>query len=259
MSERLDEVIEAITEVLREAATLAAFVRDRELQETNRQSLLKLDGEVEIAKQDFIEAGDEHAANVMLAYQCLADGIAEELSMWLALKDDNAAKAWGHLISAQEAIGAVQRTDIVFPDIQQHLQRLMLIERLVFPPQIYMSIGSIVHEVRCCICGSDYEECDHIAGNPYWGKFCSMIPGEIEPDHVALVDEPADKRCRVAFFADEGKKRDRMTWKLIDEPMEDRVVHGVLLAASGRWARMTFTMNMLEGREKSIIDKPLTR
>lgn len=85
-----------------------------------------------------------------------------------------------------------------------------------------------------------------------------MIPRQIEPDHVALVGEPADKRCRVAYFSDQGKKRSRMTWKLGDEDLEDRQIQGILMSPTGRWARMIFTTEMFRDPAKNMLGKPLT-
>lgn len=39
---------------------------------------------------------------------------------------------------------------------------------------------------------------------------CSRTQG----NHVAIVDYPADKKCRVVSFAAEGGKRNRMTWRI---------------------------------------------
>ena len=41
-----------------------------------------------------------------------------------------------------------------------------------------------------------------------------IIVEDLEADHVALVDIPADKRCRVISFETKEGYRNRMTWKL---------------------------------------------
>jgi hypothetical protein len=258
MSDFLTDTVKSFGAVLEGCSNLLFLVRDKDLQGEAYNDLVKLDAEAESVKEVLIKAGNEYGANVMLAFQCAADSLAEELLMWLALKADDPEKAWAHLILAQEAAGGVVRTKISLGESQRRIERLLLLEKLLFPSQIFMSIGSVVHGADCSICGADYDQCSHIAGQPYGGYFCTMIPGEIEPDHVALVNEPADKRCRVAFFSDEGKKRNRMTWKLGSEDLAERTLEGILMAATGRWARVVFTLEMLQGSSDSILDKPLT-
>ena len=51
------------------------------------------------------------------------------------------------------------------------------------------------------------------------GKFCTVRLIASAVDHVALVDDPADKRCRILKFSAEGGYRNRMTWLI--EPSDD--------------------------------------
>ncbi|MDD3381663.1 MAG: hypothetical protein PHD68_10735, partial [Rugosibacter sp.] len=67
---------------------------------------------------------------------------------------------------------------------------------------------------ECSICGGDYDDCDHLIGRPYMGRFCYIIARDISLDHVAIVKEPADKRCRVERFNVDGGVRNRMTWRI---------------------------------------------
>jgi hypothetical protein len=72
----------------------------------------------------------------------------------------------------------------------------------------------IVRHQECSICGSEYGDCDHLAGKPYWGKFCYIIAKDFEPHHIAVVRNPADKRCRIMGFSVDNGERNRMTWKV---------------------------------------------
>ena len=96
--------------------------------------------------------------------------------------------------------------------------RLDAIEKLVFPPQIFLSTGMIVRSEICSICEKDYADCEHLVGMPYWGRFCFRRLKDIRPDHVAIVEEPANKLCRLTHFSAEGGMRNRMTWRI--EPSE---------------------------------------
>jgi hypothetical protein len=50
------------------------------------------------------------------------------------------------------------------------------------------------------------------------GQFCHIIARDLSLDHVAIVTNPADKRCRIQQFDDEGGSRNRMTLRI--EPKE---------------------------------------
>jgi hypothetical protein len=92
----------------------------------------------------------------------------------------------------------------------------------------------IVQSQKCSICGEEYENYEHVKGRPYIGKFCivSLIPPAV--DHVAIVDNPANKRCRILKFSTEGGYRNRMTWVVEPrdntgkEPSESFTVEGIL-------------------------------
>lgn len=51
------------------------------------------------------------------------------------------------------------------------------------------------------------------------GKFCEVIHRNIRADHVALVDVPADKRCRIVSFKTSNGYRDKLCWEV--EPYKD--------------------------------------
>jgi hypothetical protein len=258
MSDPFSAEIEGFNAILKKASNLLFMARDAGLQHDALIDLQGLDHRAEALKQDAIAASEEALANLLLGFQCAADSFAEEIQMWLSMKDGDPERAWVHLVAAQEAAAAVIRTRANFGEDGDRSTRLLVIEKLLFPPQLFMSIGALVSGADCSICGEDYEDCDHIAGEPHWGRFCAMIPRQIEPDHTALVRDPADKRCRVAFFSDNGQKRNRMTWALSDETMEDRTFQGVMAAATGRWSRLVLTTEMFKDQAEAMPGKPVT-
>ena len=250
--------LEKMARVIAEGNNLRFLARETLLQAEQIKQLEDLDIEAEALKDMRIAAQDEDGANALLGIQCLADCQAEELRMWIQLKAGQPEDAWSHLILAQEAFGGVRRaTRDIVGDADNEKSRLDILERFLFPPQRYLSIGLLVHGLTCSVCGEDYEKCDHISGRPYWGRFCAMLPQRIEADHTAIVDIPADKRCRIAFVSDGGRKRNRMTWALTEEPMDDRTISGILVAATGRWTRMVFTLEMLHQDPETLLEKPV--
>ena len=139
--------------------------------------------------------------------------------MWLLLKEGKPDAAWGELITAQMASVDAVRAHPGVAHLSEHNKRLEAIEELVFPPQVFISSGMIAGKQECSICGAEYGDCDHLVGKPYMGRFCYTIPKDLSLDHVAIVEHPADKRCRVKYYDSEGGRRNRMTWKI--EPKED--------------------------------------
>jgi hypothetical protein len=160
-----------------------------------------------------VGSSDEDYANLLLGCECVARSLFAELQMWLLLKQEDPDAAWDQLIEAQgQALWAV-RAHEGFKHLEHHHEKLQVIERVVFPPQVFLSAGLIVERQECSICQADYEDCEHIVGRPYMGEFCWRIARNVQADHVSFVEQPADKRCRVLAFEDEGGRRNRMTWR----------------------------------------------
>lgn len=53
-----------------------------------------------------------------------------------------------------------------------------------------VSIGTIVEQAECSICGLDPEDCVHISGRMYEGEECYRIIKKMGLDHVAIVERP---------------------------------------------------------------------
>lgn len=140
---------------------------------------------------------DENRANLFLGYECAIGSVRSELLMWVLLKRDMPNEAWGQLVAAQTACVDASRAHRGFIHCQQRLEDLNRYEKLLFPPQAFLSAGFISDRLDCSICGSIYAKCPHLRGAPYMGQFCEVNHRNPRGDHVALVDTPADKRCRV--------------------------------------------------------------
>ena len=179
-----------------------------------------------------VAAGDERWANFLLGCECRLKGVRAEISMWLSLKEEKPHEAWRLLVDAQGFTLDAMKADDGF-QLQPVIDHLAKIERVVFPPQAFMSAGMVCDYEECSICNGDYEDCDHIKGRPYMGEFCTVILFGCEPDHVALVDEPASKVCRVHTVSTLEGHRSKMTrlvepYKEGEGPPED----GSLLASA---------------------------
>ena len=221
-------------------ANLSYIVRDSELQREARADLSALAAKVEDWKKRAIVEQDENAANLFLGCECVIEALRAELNMWLLLKEGKPDDAWGSLVNAQMATRDAIRAHRGFSHLEARATRLVNIERVVFPKQVFLSAGLVVRRQVCSICGTEYEDCPHLVGMPYWGEFCRCILQDLRADHIAMVEEPANKQCRIVYFNAEGGKRNRMTWRVepgaIDDSADpDRkglMANAILLAAS---------------------------
>jgi len=77
----------------------------------------------------------------MLSLENLIEAMINELKMWIALKEDNPNEAWDFLINAQSAVRTAIRTHSIAIDLnaEEYMNRLHLLEKLLFPPQIFSS------------------------------------------------------------------------------------------------------------------------
>lgn len=180
------------------------------------QTLLKETVEL---KEKMIKIEDEESANTMLSLEYLLKAYINELKMLISLKEDKMNEAWQSLIQAQLSLrSSCQASDIVLGfDARNYVQKLFLIEKLFFPPQLFQSIGGIVESSKCSICNQEYGTCYHVKGRPYMGKLCCRIITSMKIKEVSLVDLPSNKLCRVTSFTDEDHWRDTMTWRIIDK------------------------------------------
>lgn len=58
-----------------------------------------------------------------------------------------------------------------------------------------MSIGILVRKSRCSICDREYIECNHIAGNEYSGKLCSVAILDTYVTDISIVASPVNPGC----------------------------------------------------------------
>lgn len=220
-------------------ANLSYIVRDTDLQRDALTELSALAAEVDDWKKRAISEQDNNSANLFLGCECVIEALQAELNMWLQLKEGKPEDAWNSLVTAQMATRDAIRAHRGFSHLEARAVRLVNIERVVFPEQVFLSAGLIVRHQVCSICGAEYEDCSHLVGMPYMGEFCRCILQDIQADHIALVKEPANKQCRIVNFNVEGGRRNRMTWRVEPSPIDNAdpdhqglMTTGILLAAS---------------------------
>jgi hypothetical protein len=212
--------IEEFNALIRECETFLFATRESALQRDASERMGSLLTHLHALKAEAIRMNDEDRANLLLGYECVAECLIHELTMWIRLKEGTPDAAWDSLVGAQMAAAAAARAHRGFGHLSRQAQRLEAIETIVFPPQVFISTGWIVGYQECSICAAEYGECGHVAGRPYMGKFCAIVAGDLKANHVAIVESPADKRCRITHFDVDGGRRNRMTWAV--EAVETR-------------------------------------
>lgn len=217
----LPDAVAEFNEIIQRAEILLSIARAGELQRAACEELERQAVTLKAEKSKAAAQGDEFLANILLGCECVNTAILSELRMWLALKEGRPHEAWDYLITAQEGAIAATRANEGFAHLHHHYERLEAIEKLVFPPQVFLSSGFIVESQECSICGGEYGDCEHLIGMPYMGRFCQVIARGVSVDHVSIVESPADKRCRIETFGVAGGKRDRMTWAITPDTKED--------------------------------------
>ena len=195
------------------------ITRDSDLQRDCIRTIAGLQTQAADLKKQAAEAQDESVANLLLGYESVFTALAAEVDMYLLLKSERPDSAWDSLVSAQMAIADALRAHSAFSHLTRKLTNLEAIEHIFFPPQVFTSTGMIVKRQDCSICGKEYEDCDHLIGKPYLGEICHVVVRDCEIDHVAFVENPADKRCRALSFSTDEGMRNRMTWRI--KPYDD--------------------------------------
>lgn len=206
------EIITGFAALLEQVEPLLFLARDRKLQEQAIVATKQFLERVEQMRLAAIGMQNEPEANELLGLSMTLKALASELGVYVLLKADQAEDAWDRLIDAQDQIAAAARASKAIPNLGKKFDHLRSLESALFPPQNFLSAGLIVRRHECSICGTDYQDCDHIVGKPYMGRFCAVILKEVSADHIAFVDAPADRRCRVISFGVPGGTRNKMTW-----------------------------------------------
>jgi hypothetical protein len=216
----LAQEITAFQDEFQEAASQCRkffyMTRAKELQAEARDRLKTFEPKTQALKQKAITIEYEDAANAMLCFEELISAFVNELSMWIALKDDDPGIAWDCLVNAQTAIRSAMQAHAIANNMEEYAEHLSILEHVLFPPQMFLSPGMIIREARCSICQKEYGECDHVIGRPYMGQICVREIVEADIEEASLVEKPANKKARGIYYTDtKGIRRDFLTWRVV--------------------------------------------
>lgn len=138
-------------------------------------------------------------------------------------------EAWRHLCDSKDRMRFVSRF-YKNETVEGVIKSIEYIEQIIenkLGKGLYMSIDVTAEKELCSVCGNDTRSCSHIVGKIYDGNICMMIPQNLKERAVALVENPADPRCRIWPWntRDEGDTLENecvvLTWFSVDDFMSE--------------------------------------
>lgn len=229
----LGEIVEHFNKTIAEGVNHCSPARNIALQQQQCYLLEHLQRNATLNKCKAIELNVEGDANLFLGFECIMGAVLCELRMWILLKLDRADQAWDQLISAQIAAMDAIRAHESFSKTTIILKRLEDYEEVLFPPQSFVSAGFISKSIDCSVCNKEYSDCDHLRNKPYMGEFCDVIYRGITGDHIAMVQFPADKRCRITSYKTSSGHQNKMTLEITEyKDQEEYLDDGTLEATA---------------------------
>ncbi|WP_034257683.1 HK97 family phage prohead protease [Altibacter lentus] len=188
-----------------------------EIQKDEIDNLISYRQELSQLKEDFKKRKLENEANLVYCIDNSLLALQYELQMLVNIKEDKMSEAWGNLVNAQVIYGTVVRNyPFELESETGYLERLANYEKLLFPNLFFQSAGGIIKKSHCSICNEKYGKCNHLKGRLYNGEMCCRVITEMELEEVSLVDNPANKHCRVLTIETDGKKIDIMTLREVE-------------------------------------------
>ncbi|MGH1384804.1 hypothetical protein [Kordia sp.] len=200
MNNKLLEFRDIADKVFKDEGKFLNFTSSDEDKKKAIESLNDLKEKAELEKNNAIKISDNDLANGFASFELVIESMKSEYKMWLSLNEKNYNKAWDFLVDAQDFAILSMQAHNVNSHLDKYNQRLLIIEKLLFPPQLFFSDRTIVSKSSCTICNKDMQECEHIKGKFYMGIQCCERVEKIESiEGIDIVKEPANKKCRAIF------------------------------------------------------------
>jgi hypothetical protein len=210
----VDDMKNAVSEIVSNGRKVcyASCCSDLQTQEQHRQH--NLHQQLNSYRLEAIASQNEEVANAAFLMQEIVSCLLHSLQMWLLIKNEEMTDAWNELVEAQDSLQLVLRF-IQTEEIQDWYMRLLALEKLLFPPQQFVSISHSFGRAQCNICMAVYGDCDHVAGQLYMGQLCVKQLRDCGPmRHIAIVDSPRDKGCRWTEIKLDGFTQCTLTLRL---------------------------------------------
>lgn len=124
MSKTAYEFIEPFDKILKECENFLILTRDSALQKSACTRLQTMLADCGALKSKLVAARHEDAANLLLGFECVANCLIAELTMWILLKEEKPDEAWDNLVSAQMAAADAARAHEAFAHLEIQAHRL---------------------------------------------------------------------------------------------------------------------------------------
>ena len=159
-------------------------------------------------KVEAIKEKDEYSANLSFLFKVYYDLIIAISNFWKLCDNADYQDAWSFL---QDALGTVRtlnrfidnESQLSIDKISKYLSQI----EILYPYVNFCSIEYITKKMTCSICKrSPYDpECNHIAGDLYWGEMAANVVEEMEGRGLGITKNPVDKRCVILMDIDKNK------------------------------------------------------
>lgn len=183
-------------------------------------------------KYQAIQKNHSYEADQLFHMQCFLNSLLSSLKIWIFLEENDYKKAWDSLIDAKEYLNIASKIN-TYEGIDNFLKHLEAIENSIFPQRkFYLSAAFTSSIGNCSICHKTFFECEHLENHIYCGQLCLRVNLEkIKANHVALVENPDDRRCIVTSYGQGKSIIDSFTLENIEEKDEtqDGIFHGYML------------------------------
>ena len=122
---------------------------------------------------------------------------------WEHIYNSKYSDSWSSLQDCLDLLRTIKRfaSNNRLYKLEKYESLLLDIEK-IYPYRIFSSMGIEIGFYECSICNKDIDsfDCPHEIGNLYKGEMAYGIAKGISSiDHVAMVKNPQDKRCVVAY------------------------------------------------------------
>jgi len=118
---------------------------------------------------------------------------------WRLITHSQFTASWDALQDALDLLRLIKRFSAI--DVSFFEDQLTELER-AYPYKVFFSLGALVARFECTLCGGDIDslDCPHRRGNLYRGRMAMAVAKDmVEFDHIAIVEQPRDKRCVVSY------------------------------------------------------------
>lgn len=199
-------------DLFEEVGRFACFVRDIQFQKDCIVRLSSFKKLLTKERKNSVKEQDNDLANGFASFELVTESLICELKMWISLKESKFNDAWDFLIDSQDSAIRAMQAHEVNAHLNGYIRRLEVLEKILFPPQFFVSDRSIVSKCMCSICNNDIQDCEHIKGKFYMGEQCYEIVTKIESiKGFDFVKEPASKKCRMMIRNEGDVEIDLMT------------------------------------------------